>query len=80
MPIRIDDFVHLEELKRNLAQSLDGIRTVFGEVTFGFLTVIDAHNKLETKLDAAEAKLTATEARLDGEIAAINLAMNLGKN
>jgi hypothetical protein len=71
MPIRIDDFIHPEELKQNLAQSLDGIRSVFGEVTFGFLTLIDAHNKRETKLDAAEA-------RLDGEIAAIKLAMNLG--
>jgi hypothetical protein len=71
MPIRIDDFVHLEELKRNLAQSLDGIRTVFGELTFGFLTVIDAHNTLEAKLEA-------TEARLDGEIAAIKRAMKPG--
>jgi len=42
-------------------------------LTFGFLTVIDAHNKLEAKLDA-------TEARLDGESAAIKLVLNLGKN
>ncbi len=73
MPIRIEDVVHLEEIKRTLAQSLEGIRSAFGELTFGFLTVIDAHNKLEAKLDA-------TEARLDGESAAIKLVLNLGKN
>jgi hypothetical protein len=79
MPIRIEDVVHLEEIKQTLAQSLEGIRSTFGELTFGFLTVIDAHNKLEAKHDATEAKLVATETRL-GEIAAIKLALNLGKN
>jgi hypothetical protein len=31
----------MEEIKATLARSLEGIRTVFGELTFGFLTVID---------------------------------------
>jgi hypothetical protein len=78
VPIRLEDIVHLEEIKRTLAQSLDGIRTAFGELTFGFLTVIDAHSKLEARLDATQTQLDATQARLDGEIAAIKLALNFG--
>ena len=70
--------MHLEEVKRTLAQSLDGIRTAFGELTFGFLTVIEAHNKLEARVDATQTQLDARRARLDGEIAAIKLALNLG--
>jgi len=63
MPIRIEDVVHLDEIKGTLTKSFDGIQTAFGELSFGFLTVIDAHNKLE--------------ARLDGEIATIKRALNL---
>jgi hypothetical protein len=85
MPIRIEDVIHLEEIKASLAQSVEGIKaglagiqTAFGEVTFGFLTVVDSHNKLEAKLDATQTQLDVTQARLDGEIATIKRAMNLG--
>jgi outer membrane protein TolC len=85
VPIRIEDIVHLEEIKATLARSLEGIKLAFGELTFGFLTVIDAHNKLEAKLDATQAhldatqaQLDATQARLEGEIATIKRALNLG--
>ena len=70
MPIRMEDIVHLEEIKATLATSLEGIKTAFEELTFGFLTVIDAHDALQTKHDALQA-------RLDGEIALIKRAMNL---
>ncbi len=80
MPIRIEDFTQLEEIKTTLAKSLEGIRLAFGELTFVCLTVIDAHNKLEGKLDATQAQLDATQARLEGEIATIKRALNLGKS
>lgn len=62
--------MHLDEIKETLAKSLAGIQTAFGELTFGFLSVIDAHNKLEEKFDASQKKL-------DGEIAVIKRALNL---
>ncbi len=54
--------MHLDEIKETFAKSLAGIQTAFEELTFGFLTVIDAHNKLEEKFDASQKDL-------DGEIA-----------
>ncbi len=70
MPIKLTDVVHLEEIKHTPQVSLDGIKSAFGELTFALLTVIDSHNALE-------AKLKATEARLDGEIAIIKRALHL---
>ena len=46
--------MHLDGIKETFAKSLAGIQTAFEELTFGFLTVIDAHNKLEEKFDASQ--------------------------
>jgi hypothetical protein len=51
MPIKIEELIQIEGVKTQLAQSLDGVKSAFGEMSFALLTVIDAHNKLELRYD-----------------------------
>jgi hypothetical protein len=71
MPIKIEDVVHLEHLRGALDIALTGvnmaiaslntsIKSAFGEMSFALLTVIDAHNKLEQRLDALERRINDT--------------------
>ncbi len=57
MPIRIEDVVPLDRLRRELDAGLKGVLEAFDECAYAFQVVIEAHNALEAKLDALKERI-----------------------
>jgi hypothetical protein len=77
-----EDVLKVDELKEELTTAFRtferSLRNVFGEMVYAVDTVVEKCNDLEAQQAATQTQLEAMQTRLDGEIATIKRALNLG--
>lgn len=68
MPLKVEDVVKVDELKEELHEGLQQLdrtlRSVFGQLSYGLITVVDRYNGLEGRAVALEAQLATISERL----------------